>query len=103
MSTETPKYKLTPCMAGYNVTLPPDETVIAFVYQRETSKTGFKNGRCVGQVTCDAWFYTVPGSTTEYGRSRRGMGEPRWFSRKALLRDLGRDLQELAQGERGRV
>ncbi len=59
------------------------------IYRRETSRTGYRRGYCVGQVTCHAWFYRQSGGR-EVGRSR--FGEPEFRTRKVALADLETNL-----------
>ena len=57
---------------------------VARLYRKETTKTGFRYGRCVGQVPCKAWFVRLHQDGRIYGR-RTGFGGPRWSTRQAAL------------------
>ena len=45
--------------------LAPDGVVLGRVYRRKTAKTGFRHGRCVGQVSVSRWYYQVSGRPEE--------------------------------------
>jgi hypothetical protein len=64
---------------------------VGVVYWRESSKTGFRSGRCVGQVACKAWFYkrVLPdgGLSSEEGYRSSGWG-PRFRTRAAAVKEL---------------
>ena len=54
---------------------------IGVVYSVHTTKTGFRGGRCVGQVSCKAWRGRLLGEMTEGGEPALGeeLGEPQVF------------------------
>ena len=61
------------------------DTHLGIVYPRETTKTGFKRGYCVGQVPVTGWFFRAArpeGLAPEEGRTDHG---PRWRTRKAAV------------------
>ena len=60
---------------------------VASLYQRMTTKTGFKRGLCVGQVPVKAWFFELSGQRKEHGGSEFGMG-PKHRTRQSALEAL---------------
>lgn len=49
-----------------------DGVEIGKVEQVETTKTGFRHGRCVGQVPCKAWRAYSKGKRIESPKDERG-------------------------------
>jgi hypothetical protein len=79
---------------GHDVVV--DDAVIGFVYSRESSKTGFRRGYCVGQVSCKGWFYRRAILGGEFG-TEVGAGDlwgPRFRTRAmavgALIEDVNK-------------
>jgi hypothetical protein len=62
-----------------------DGVVIARLFQREASKTGFKKGRCIGQVKVDGWFFILETAPGVHGNSEGFSGGPKWRTRKAAF------------------
>ena len=56
---------------------------IGIVYRRETVKTGFKHGYCVGQVPCFRWFFQVEG----VGREQDGRDSRDYTGRGIVSKD----------------
>jgi hypothetical protein len=47
-----------------------DGVRVGIVYRKETTKTGFRRGYCVGQVPVTRWFWKLDGGFEQDGLTR---------------------------------
>lgn len=92
------KIPVTPNVLEEFLVLDDEGQEVARLYKRQTSKTGFKNGRTVGQVKVNGWYFRLTPSHPydEFGKSEGMAGGPKWTKRTEALEALTGELRDRA-------